>query len=84
MYNLIFGFQHEMSDLRQECAGKYLRPWKDSFDIYCSQEVRWKWQGTKIIGHDFKFLWSECYQAENSVGVIVTNWLIGKVVGVER
>ena len=32
----------------------------------------------------FKFLWSEGCKAENGVGVIVANWLTGKVVGVER
>ena len=33
-----------------------------------------------MIGNGFKFIWT----AENDVGVIVTNWLIGKAVGVER
>ena len=33
-----------------------------------------------MIGNGFKFIWI----AENDVGVIVTNWLIGKAVGVER
>ena len=37
-----------------------------------------------MMGNGFKFLWSEVCKAENSVGVIVANWLIGKVVGVER
>ena len=31
-----------------------------------------------------KFLWSGGCTAENDVGVIVANWLIGKVVGIER
>ena len=31
-------------------------------------------------GNGFKFLWSEVCKAENSVGVIIANWLIGKVV----
>ena len=53
-------------------------------DICFLQEVRWKEQGTKMIGNSFKFLWSEGCQAENDVGVIVANWLTGKVVGVER
>ena len=53
-------------------------------NICCLQEVRWKEQGAKMIGYGFKFLWSESCQAENGVGVIVANWLIGKVVGVER
>ena len=48
------------------------------------QEVRWKGQGAKMIGNGFKFLWSGGYKAEKDVSVIVTNWLIGKVVGVER
>ena len=37
-----------------------------------------------MIGNGFKFIWSVRCKVENSVGVIVTNWLIGKVVGVER
>ena len=53
-------------------------------DICCLQEVRWKRQGAKMIGNGFKFIWSGGCKAENDVGVIVTNWLIGKVVGVER
>ena len=50
----------------------------------CLQEVWWKRQGAKIIGNDFNFLWSGGCNAENSVGVIVPIWLIGKVVGVEK
>ena len=53
-------------------------------DICCFQEVRWKGQGAKMIGNGFKFLWSGSCKAENGVGVIVANWLLGKVVGVER
>ena len=53
-------------------------------DICCLQEVRWKGQEAKMIGNGFKFLWSEGCKAENGVDVIVANWLIGKVVGVER
>ena len=30
------------------------------------------------------FFWSGVCKAENGVGVRVTNWLMGKVVGVER
>ena len=37
-----------------------------------------------MIGNGFKFLWSGGYKAENGVGVIIVNWLIGKVVRVER
>ena len=36
------------------------------------------------IGSGFKFLWSGGCKAENYVVVIVANWLIGKVVKVER
>ena len=53
-------------------------------DICCLQEVRWKGQGAKMIGNGFKFLWSVCCKEENGESVIVANWLIGKVVGVER
>ena len=53
-------------------------------DIYCLQEVRWKGQGAKMIGNGFKVLWSGVCNAENGVGVIIANWLIGKDVGVER
>ena len=37
-----------------------------------------------MIGNGFKFLWSGGRKAEDGVGVIIANWLIGKVVGVER
>ena len=53
-------------------------------DICYLQEVRWKGQGAKMIGNGFKFLWSGGCEAENRVGEIVANWLIEKVVGVER
>ena len=53
-------------------------------DICSLQEVRWKGQTAKMIGNAFKFFWSGGCKAENGVGVIVANWLIGKVVGVER
>ena len=53
-------------------------------DIRCLQEVMWKRQGVKMIGNGFKFLSSEGCKAENGVGVIVTNCLIGKVVRAER
>ena len=53
-------------------------------DICCLQELRWKAQGAKMIGNSFKFLWSRGCNLENGVDVIAANWLIGKVVGVER
>ena len=53
-------------------------------DICCVQEVRWKGQGARMIGNNFKFLWSGSSKAVNGVGVIVGNWLIGKIVEVER
>ena len=37
-----------------------------------------------MIGNGFKILWRGGCKAENGVGVIVDNWLIGKFVGVER
>ena len=37
-----------------------------------------------MIENGFKFLWSGVYKAEMGVGVINGNWLIGKVVGVQR
>ena len=37
-----------------------------------------------MIGNGFKFLWSRGCKAENGVGVIVANWLMEKVVEVER
>ena len=46
--------------------------------------MRWKGQGVKIIGNGFKFLWSKGCKVENSLGCLVANWLIRKVVGVER
>ena len=53
-------------------------------DNCCLQEVRWKEQGTKMVGNGSKFLWSGGCKAENCVSAVVANWLIGKVVGVER
>ena len=53
-------------------------------DICCLLEVRRKGQGVKMIGNSFKFLWSEGCKTENGMGVIVANWLIKKVLGVER
>ena len=38
----------------------------------------------KIIGNGFKFLWRGICKSEKVVGVIVADWLIGKIVGVER
>ena len=46
--------------------------------------MRWKGPGVKIVGNGFKFLWRGDCKREKSVGAIVENWLIGKVVGVER
>ena len=37
-----------------------------------------------MIGNGFKFLLSGGCKAEHGVGVIVANWLIRKVVGLER
>ena len=34
-------------------------------DICCLLELRWKVQGAKIIGNDFKLLWSGGCKAEN-------------------
>ena len=53
-------------------------------DICCVQEVKWKGQGATMIGNGFKFLWSGSSKAVNGVGVIVANWLVGKIVEVER
>ena len=38
----------------------------------------------QMTGNGFEFLWSGGCKAKNGVGVIVPNWLIGKLVGVER
>ena len=37
-----------------------------------------------MIGNGFNFFWNGVCKAENSVVVIVANWLIGKVVAVDR
>ena len=69
MYNLESGFQHGMWDLCRESGGEISEILKrHCVDICCLQEVRW----------------SGGCKTENGVGVIVANWLIGKVVGVER
>ena len=53
-------------------------------DICCVQEVRWKGQGARMTSNGFKFFWSGSAKAVNGVDVIVANWLIGKIVEVER
>ena len=53
-------------------------------DICCVQEVKWKGQGARMISNGFKFLWSGSSKAVNGVGVIVANWLVGKIVEAER
>ena len=53
-------------------------------NICCVHEVRWKGQGARMIGNGFKFLWSGSSKAVNGVSVIVANWLIEKIVQVER
>ena len=50
----------------------------------CFQKVRPKGQGAKMTGNGFNFFWRKGCKTENSVGAMVVNWLIGKVVGVER
>ena len=47
------------------------------FDICCFREVKWKGQGAKMIGNDFKFLLSASCKVENGGSVIVANWLMG-------
>ena len=37
-----------------------------------------------MIGYSVKVLWSEGCKAENGVGVIAADCLLGKVVGVEK
>ena len=73
-----------MWDLCWESGVKYENLKRHCVDTFCLQKVRWKGQGAKMIENGFKFLWSGGCKAENGVGVIVANWLIGKVVGVER
>ena len=73
-------------------VGSMLRKWGEisetlksrCVDICCVQEVRWKGQGARMIGNGFKFICSGSSKAVNGVVVIVANWLIGKIVEVER
>ena len=53
-------------------------------NICCLQEKRWKGKGAKIIRNGFKFFSSGGCKGENGVGVMLANWLIGKIVGPER
>ena len=46
--------------------------------------MKQKGQEDQIIENGFKFLWSGGCKAENGVGVIVANCLIGRVVGVQK
>ena len=80
MYNLESSFQHGMSGKWGEIYETLKRR---CVDIQCLQEVRWKGQGAKMFGNDFKFLWNGGYKA-NGVGVIVANQLIGMFAGFER
>ena len=73
-----------MWDVYRESGEGISETSKRRVDIYCLQEVRWKEQGANMIGNCFKFLWSGGCKVENGVGVLVANWLIGKVVEVER
>ena len=50
-------------------------------DICCLQEVRGEGQGVKMIENGVKFLLGEGCKAENGVGLVATNWLIGEVMG---
>ena len=83
MYNLdpVFNMEFEIYVGKW---GEIYETLKRRVNICCLQEVRWKGQGAKMIGNFFKFLWSGSCKATNDVGVIFANWLIGKVVGVER
>ena len=66
-------------------SGEKCEPLKRRYvDICCLQEVRWKGQGPKMIGNGFNFLWGGGCKAENDLGVILGNWLIWKIVRVER
>ena len=84
MYNLESGFQHGMWDLsgKWEEISETLK--RRCVNICSVQEVRWKGQGHRMIGNGFKFLWNGSSKAVNGVGVIVANWLIEKIVEVER
>ena len=77
-----FGIRFSTRNVRSRLGSgvKYLR---HCIDIFCLQEVRWKGQWAKMIENGFKFLWSGGSKAENGLGVIVANWLIGKVVRVQ-
>ena len=72
-----------MGSVSEKCGGSETLK-RRYVDICCLQEVRWKSREAKMIGNDFKFLWSGGSKAENGIGVIVSNWLIGNVVGVKR
>ena len=64
--------------------GEIFETLKRRIDICCLQEKAWKGQGAKMIGNGFRFLWGGGCKGGNGVSIIVANWLIGKVVGVER
>ena len=65
--------------------GKYLRLWRDVALIFA---VFRKWgrkdKKAKMIGNGFKFICSGGCKVKKCVGVIVSNWLIGKIVWVEK
>ena len=53
-------------------------------NICCQQKARWKSQEARMIGNAFKFLWNRSSKTKDGVCVVVANWLVEKVVGVER
>ena len=69
-----------MWNLRRKSGGN-IRDFEKTFSL---QEVRWKAQGAKMIGNGFKSAGCKAKKKKNGVGVIAANWLIGKLVGVER
>ena len=84
MYNLELGFSTWNVESVSGKWGQISETLKRKcVDICCLQKVRRKGHRIKLIGNGFEFLWSEDCKAENSMGVIITNWSTGEVVGVE-
>ena len=53
-------------------------------DICCLQEVRYRDQGTRMVGSEHKFWWSEGRESRNGVGIMVREELVEDVTEVIR
>ena len=53
-------------------------------DICCLQEVRYRSQGTRMFGSEYKFWWNGGTESRNGVGIMVKEELVEDVIEVIR